>query len=95
MNKKAQNVLVIGYSMLVLLIVFIIFAVIFSVETGVATFTLVLFGIIAELFGLRLSMLMTTGITLLGIISAYFIRQSSDAPEKALEIEVKKREKEA
>ncbi len=62
-----------------------IFSVVFSIETGVATFTLVLFGVIAELFGLRLSMLMTTGITVLGIISAYFIKQSPHAPEKALE----------
>jgi MFS family permease len=58
-----------------------IFAVVFSMETGVATFTLIFFGIIAEFFGLRTSMLMTTGITMLGIVAAFFITRTTSKQE--------------
>jgi MFS family permease len=52
-----------------------IFGIVFSIETGVASFTLFFFGFIAQIFGLRISIVGIAIIVGLGIIAAYFLKE--------------------
>ena len=57
-----------------------IFGIVFSVETGVASFTLYLVGALAQVFGLRNAMLSMAVIIALGIIAAYFMQKKPTIP---------------
>ncbi|MHA1839820.1 MAG: MFS transporter [Candidatus Ranarchaeia archaeon] len=52
-----------------------IFGIVFSVETGVASLTISLTGLLAQLYGLRVSMVVIAMIVLLGVFAASLMRE--------------------